>query len=53
MRRLVRNYILGKVVSFFLVGTCMGQAPKVVEFAHYVRGQWGWKCRVWRFYGTV
>jgi hypothetical protein len=19
----------------------------------YVRGQWGWKCRVWRFYGTV
>ena len=36
MRRLVRNYILSKVVSFFLVGTCMGQAPKVIEFAHAI-----------------
>ena len=36
MRRLIRNYILSKVVSFFLVGTCMGQALKVVEFAHAI-----------------
>jgi len=36
MRRLIRNYILSKIVSLFLVGTCMGQAPKVVEFAHAI-----------------
>lgn len=36
MRRLIRNYIISKIVSLMMVGTCVGQAPKVVEFAHAI-----------------